>query len=111
MKLSGFLNKPRWQAKEAAVRRAGVAEDDEPELLANLSSIARQDPDPGVRSAALRTPGSASSRAIDERFASSSASSSSATPARRTAASLACQRGLLRNPDSFIGTRRAAAPG
>ena len=56
MKLSGFLNKPRWQAKEASVRRAGVAEDDEPELLANLSSIARQDPDPGVRSAALASP-------------------------------------------------------
>lgn len=54
MKLSGFLNKPRWQAKEAAVRRAGVAEDDDAELLANLSSIARQDPDPGVRSAALK---------------------------------------------------------
>lgn len=54
MKLSGFLNKPRWQAKEAAVRRAGVAEDDDAELLASLSSIARQDPDPGVRSAALK---------------------------------------------------------
>jgi len=54
MKLSGFLNKPRWQAKEAAVRRAGVAEDDDAELLANLSSIAREDADPGVRSAALK---------------------------------------------------------
>ena len=54
MKLSGFLNKPRWQAKEAAVRRAGVAEDDDADLLANLSSIARQDVDPGVRSAALK---------------------------------------------------------
>jgi hypothetical protein len=54
MKLSGFLNKPRWQAKEAAVRRAGVAEDDDAELLAKLSSIAREDADPGVRSAALK---------------------------------------------------------
>jgi DNA repair protein SbcC/Rad50 len=54
MKLSGFLNKPRWQAKEAAVRRAGVAEDDDAELLANLASIAREDADPGVRSAALK---------------------------------------------------------
>ncbi|HET7925675.1 MAG TPA: DUF349 domain-containing protein, partial [Rhodanobacteraceae bacterium] len=54
MKLSGFLNKPRWQAKEAAVRRAGVAEDDDAEMLANLSSIAREDADPGVRSAALK---------------------------------------------------------
>jgi len=54
MKLSGFLNKPRWQAKEAAVRRAGVAEDDDAELLSSLSSIARQDADPGVRSAALK---------------------------------------------------------
>jgi DNA repair protein SbcC/Rad50 len=54
MKLSGFLNKPRWQAKEAAVRRAGVAEDDDAELLAKLGSIAREDADPGVRSAALK---------------------------------------------------------
>ena len=54
MKLSGFLNKPRWQAKEAAVRRAGVAGDDDAELLANLAGIARQDPDPGVRSAAMK---------------------------------------------------------
>ncbi len=54
MKLSGFLNKPRWQAKEAAVRRAGVAEDDDAELLSNLASIARQDADPGVRGAALK---------------------------------------------------------
>ena len=54
MKLSGFLNKPRWQAKEAAVRRAGVAEDDEAELLAGLAGIARADPDPGVRTAALK---------------------------------------------------------
>ena len=54
MKLSGFLNKPRWQAKEPAVRRAGVAGDDDAELLASLAGIARQDPDPGVRSAAMK---------------------------------------------------------
>ncbi|HEY6893074.1 MAG TPA: DUF349 domain-containing protein, partial [Rhodanobacteraceae bacterium] len=54
MKLSGFLNKPRWQAKEAAIRRAGVAEDDDADLIANLASIARQDADAGVRSAALK---------------------------------------------------------
>jgi len=54
MKLSGFLNKPRWQAKEPALRRAGVAEDDDAELLANLVSIARQDVDPGVRGAAMK---------------------------------------------------------
>ena len=54
MKLSGFLNKPRWQAKEAALRRAGVAEDDDAELLAGLAGIARSDPDAGVRSAALK---------------------------------------------------------
>ncbi len=54
MKLSGFLNKPRWQAKEPAVRRAGVADDDDAELLASLASIAREDPDPSVRSAALK---------------------------------------------------------
>jgi hypothetical protein len=54
MKLSGFLNKPRWQAKEAPLRRAGVAGDDDAELIASLPSIARQDPDPGVRNAAMR---------------------------------------------------------
>src|SRR4029079_243381 len=45
MKLPGFLNKPRWQAKEAAVRRAGVAEEDDAELLAELPRIAREDSD------------------------------------------------------------------
>jgi hypothetical protein len=54
MKLPGFLNKPRWQAKESAVRRAGVAEDDDAELIAILPRLAREDPDPGVRSAALK---------------------------------------------------------
>ena len=54
MKLSGFLNKPRWQAKEAEVRRAGVARDDDAELIANLPGIARQDPDAGVRGAAMK---------------------------------------------------------
>lgn len=54
MKLPGFLNKPRWQAKEPDVRRAGVAEDDDAELVANLSRIAREDSDAGVRSAALK---------------------------------------------------------
>ena len=54
MKLPGFLNKPRWQAKEAAVRRAGVAEEDDAELLAELPRIAREDSDPGVRTAALK---------------------------------------------------------
>jgi hypothetical protein len=54
MKLSGFLNKPRWQSKDAAVRRAGVAEDDDAELLANLSTIARQDADANVRAAAMK---------------------------------------------------------
>jgi DNA repair protein SbcC/Rad50 len=54
MKLSGFLNKPRWQSKEADVRRAGVAADDDAELLANLARLARDDADAGVRSAALK---------------------------------------------------------
>jgi hypothetical protein len=54
MKLSGFLNKPRWQSKDAAVRRAGVVEDDDAELLANLAKIAREDVDAGVRAAALK---------------------------------------------------------
>jgi hypothetical protein len=54
MKLSGFLNKPRWQSKDASVRRAGVVEDDDAELLANLAKIAREDADAGVRAAALK---------------------------------------------------------
>jgi len=54
MKLPGFLNKPRWQAKEAAERRAGVAGDDDAELIASLPRIAREDPDAGVRTAALK---------------------------------------------------------
>ncbi len=36
------------------MRRAGVAGDDDAELLANLATIAREDSDPGVRSAALK---------------------------------------------------------
>ncbi|HVT33724.1 MAG TPA: DUF349 domain-containing protein [Rhodanobacteraceae bacterium] len=36
------------------MRRAGVVEDDEADLLANLAKIAREDPDAGVRGAALK---------------------------------------------------------
>jgi hypothetical protein len=54
MKLSGFLNKPRWQSKDASVRRTGIAEDDDAELLANLAKIAREDTDAGVRGAAIK---------------------------------------------------------
>ena len=54
MKLPGFLNKPRWQAKDAAERRTGVAGDDDAELIANLPRIAREDADAGVRIAAAR---------------------------------------------------------
>lgn len=54
MKLPGFLDKPRWQAKDAATRRAAVAADADAELVANLPRIAREDSDPGVRITALK---------------------------------------------------------
>ncbi|MBO9663377.1 DUF349 domain-containing protein [Dokdonella sp.] len=54
MKLPAFLSKPRWQSKDAAVRRAAVARDGEPELVADLGRLAREDADPGVRIAAMQ---------------------------------------------------------
>jgi DNA repair protein SbcC/Rad50 len=80
MKLSGFLNKPRWQSKETAVRRAGVAEDDDAELLASLASIARTDADPGVRSTALKR---LAEPALAQRIAQEDADASVRADARR----------------------------
>jgi DNA repair protein SbcC/Rad50 len=54
MKLPSLFNKPRWQSKDAATRRAGVASDDDAELLAALATIAREDDDAGVRAAAMK---------------------------------------------------------
>lgn len=69
MKLARFLFKPRWQSKDASVRRAAVVEDNDAELRAQLPLLARQDPDAGVRLAALRRladPGLAQSMARDD---------------------------------------------
>lgn len=54
MKLFGFLFKPKWQHKDAAVRRDAVAGAPDAELVAALPQLLRDDPDAGVRLAALR---------------------------------------------------------
>jgi exonuclease SbcC len=54
MVLSRLFSKPRWQSKDAAVRRDAVARDDEPALRAELPRLARDDVDAGVRLAALK---------------------------------------------------------
>ena len=54
MKLPAFLRKPRWLSKDAAVRRQAVQRDSESELLDALPRLAREDPDAGVRLAALK---------------------------------------------------------
>ena len=69
MKLPFTLGKPRWQSKDAAVRRAAVVADDDGDLLANLGRIAREDADPGVRIAAMKRladPGIAQGLARDD---------------------------------------------
>ena len=54
MKLAKLLFKPKWQDKDASVRRAALAADRDPELAAALPEIARRDEDAGVRLAALQ---------------------------------------------------------
>ena len=54
MRLSRLLFKPKWQDKDAAVRRSAVATDSDAELLAALPELVRADPDAGVRVAALK---------------------------------------------------------
>lgn len=69
MKLREILFKPRWQSKDAAVRREAVASVDDPALRAALPQLTREDPDPGVRLAALRRladPGLAQGLAHDD---------------------------------------------
>ncbi|MEO7916738.1 MAG: hypothetical protein ABIR16_03775, partial [Dokdonella sp.] len=46
--------KPRWQSRDAAVRRAAVLGDDSAELIVALPRIAREDEDAQVRIAALK---------------------------------------------------------
>lgn len=69
MKLPGFLSKPRWLSKDAETRRNGVQHDGDSELVANLSRLAREDADAGVRIAAMKRladPGIAQGLAHDD---------------------------------------------
>ena len=54
MRLAQLLFKPKWQDKNAAVRRAAVASAQDAELLAALPRLLREDADAGVRLAALK---------------------------------------------------------
>lgn len=54
MKLARLLFKPKWQDRDAAVRRAAVAADHDEELIAALPQLVRSDADAGVRLAALK---------------------------------------------------------
>ncbi|HEX3124720.1 MAG TPA: DUF349 domain-containing protein, partial [Rhodanobacteraceae bacterium] len=54
MKIARILFKPKWQDKEATVRLAAVAVDQDPELLVALPELTRSDPDARVRLAALK---------------------------------------------------------
>jgi len=70
MNLTRYFFKPRWQSKDAGVRRAAVREDNDTDLLAALARIAREDVDAGVRIAALHRladPGIAQTLAQDDR--------------------------------------------
>ncbi|HNR92066.1 MAG TPA: DUF349 domain-containing protein [Dokdonella sp.] len=70
MNLGRLFSKPRWQSKDADVRRDAVARDDDVELRAALPQLAKDDPDAGVRLAALKRlaePALAQSLASDDR--------------------------------------------
>ena len=54
MRLAQLLFKPKWQDKDAAVRRMAIANGKEPEMLEALPRLVREDPDAGVRVAALK---------------------------------------------------------
>lgn len=72
MSLSRFFSKPRWQSKDESIRRAAVATDSDAELQAALPRLAREDPDAGVRIAALKRladPGLTQALAHDDRDA------------------------------------------
>ena len=69
MNFSELLRKRRWLSKDAATRRDAVAHDGDPELVASLGSLARDDADAGVRIAAMRRladPGIAQGLARDD---------------------------------------------
>lgn len=54
MKLTQILFKPKWQDKDADVRRMAVATDVDADLMAALPELTRTDADAGVRLAALK---------------------------------------------------------
>ena len=54
MNLARLLFKPKWQDKNAEVRRAAVASADDAELIAALPQLVRADADASVRLAALK---------------------------------------------------------
>jgi hypothetical protein len=54
MKIGKLLFKPRWQDKDAAVRRVAIGEDNDPGLIAALPELARSDADAAVRLAVLK---------------------------------------------------------
>jgi exonuclease SbcC len=54
MKFAKLLFKPKWQEKNADIRRVAVATDNDPDLIAALPELLRSDPDATVRLAALK---------------------------------------------------------
>ncbi len=54
MNLAKLLFKPKWQDKDAVIRRNAVANDNDAELINALPEIIRGDADPAVRLAALK---------------------------------------------------------
>jgi DNA repair protein SbcC/Rad50 len=70
MSLARFFSKPRWQSKDAGLRRQAVASETSPELVSQLAKFAREDVDAGVRLAAMRRladPGLSQAMAQDDR--------------------------------------------
>lgn len=70
MNLARFFSRPRWQSNDADVRRDAVAKDDDDALKAALPQLAKDDPDAGVRLAALKRladPALAQALASDDR--------------------------------------------
>lgn len=81
MVLNRLFSKPRWQSKDAETRRDAVARDEDAELRAVLPQLAKDDPDAGVRLAALR-------RAADPALAQALAHDDRDDGVRRAAAAL-----------------------
>lgn len=54
MNLFSLLRKPAWEHKDAVRRAAAIAGEDHPDLIARLPELARTDPEPTVRLAAVR---------------------------------------------------------